>query len=79
MQHAALALLLSTGLVATGCAHGGSTPRARHVDGATTLLALGGATLVLGVLVAAMTAGTHACEDPYGRCGNYPLPPPEPR
>lgn len=77
MKHTVLALMLSTGLLASGCAHG---PRstAHQLDTGTAVLLIGVAAVSVGILIAGQSAGSPQCTDPLGRCGDYDLPPSTP-
>lgn len=78
MKHVVLALLVSLGLLASGCVHGGSG-RGRNLDPAATLALAGIAAVGLVVIIAAQSSGGPECTDPLGRCGSYSPPPPESR
>ena len=73
MKHTLIALALSLGLVASGCAHGGASSRSSNhaIDGMGLLLLVGVVTLGVAAIVAAQTEGTPQCTDPLGRCGDY--------
>jgi hypothetical protein len=78
MKHTVLALALSTGLLASGCAHGGGSS-AHQLDATSTLVLVGVAVAGVALITAGATAGTKACTDPLGRCGDYQQPLPGPR
>jgi hypothetical protein len=79
MKHTVLALLLSTGFLASGCAHGGAASGPHHMDATTAIVILGVAVAGVALITAAAASGSQECTDPLGRCGSYDLPPPESR
>lgn len=79
MKHTVIALLLSIGLLAPGCAHGGATSGPHQLSNAATLVLVGLAVAGTVALFTAAEEGSPQCTDPLGRCGSYDLPPPESR